>query len=141
MPFNLEGKMNNNQLISRVRAMFRDIVIENKLMDSYEYSEDDIISASVIALSKINTDHIYQTGYTVEDCPEHMLVLGTAYYAMQARVAQKIRNKVTINDGGVIADREGNTPLYISLMASMKQEFEESINKIKGWADIQRAMP
>ena len=114
-----------------------DKAAENRLLDNdFEFSSKTILSAADLALLKINEGHIIKTSYTIDSCPGYMLLLGTVYFAMGGRVAQKARNRVSASDGGMLVDREGNVELYYRIQQNVLMLLNEEIDREKGWENI-----
>lgn len=133
--------MEINRLKTLAQGMLKDQAVKNRLIDyTEEYTIGDIKSASDLALLEINGTAPFATNYTIENCPDYLLILGTGCYLLSNQIALKSRNTSVINDGGIIVNREGNINLYINLHTILRQRFEDQVEAYKGWLNLKAAM-
>lgn len=131
--------MTASALKNRVQAFLNDKKLANRLLSNQdEYSLEDVINCSSLALDEINNKGLVKTLYTLDNCEAYLLTLGTAKYLLAGSIALKSRNYITINDGGVSVNREGNIDLYYRMYENIRQEFEDQLDSRKTWLNIQR---
>ena len=131
--------MRVSELRDRVHAYLRDRKAENRILgEEEEYSLEDIINAANMALEEINHRHIIITNYTIDNCDPYLLRLGTTKHLLLGRIAAKARNYVTVNDGGVSVNREGNIDLYQRIYESIRAEFDAHLEMFKNNLNLRR---
>ncbi|MDP3014262.1 MAG: hypothetical protein Q8M92_08485 [Candidatus Subteraquimicrobiales bacterium] len=133
--------MTARELKNKIDAYLRDKASENRLGGyNEEYSLEEVINAANLTLEEINYKGIIKTSFTMETCDPYLLRLGTAKTLISGTIVAKTRNYVTVNDGGVSVNREGNIDLYTRLYQIINDEFQEQldakkchINLMRGW--------
>lgn len=135
--------MTLTELTNLVSGLLGDKASLNRL-DGFEseFLEPDVLIASRITLLAINNKGAHKTGYSINDCPEYLLVLGVSAQLLESKINLKTRNTLAINDGGIAINREGNLELYRVIWAALKREFideldmhKSDINFMSGWGD------
>ena len=137
----MERSMTLDKLAKQIKEYFKDVERLNRLKGfKSEFSKSDIQAASNLALLKINSKHAVKTELTIDDCPEFLLLLGTAARLMESEVMLKARNTLAVADGSGTINREGNIQLYDKLKMDIVKEFEEelfsyktNLNFMSGW--------
>lgn len=125
------------ELREKVQAYLNDKKADNRLLGFVdEYSFEEVLNSANLALDEINNKGIYKTSFTVDDCDPYMLMLGTAKYLLAAAIALKTRNYVTVNDGGISVNREGNIDLYYRIYDQVRQEFAEQVDATKNTMNL-----
>ena len=131
--------MTATELKARVQAYLNDKAAGNRLLGYQdEYTLEDVINCANMALEEINYKGIYTTSFTMESCDPYLLRLGTAKYLLSASIAQKSRNTLTVNDGGVAVNREGNIDHYYRLYDMINAEFDDQVYSKKNAASLLR---
>jgi hypothetical protein len=123
--------MQNMILMARTYLLDREIT--NRLIgENLEYADDEIINATEIALMKINSMYVPKTAYTVDTIPDdHLLLLGVVTTLLLSKIQSKTRNYMTVNDGGVMTNREGNIEQYKEMYRTVSAEYERLLMNFK----------
>lgn len=122
---------------SKIQAFLNDKKAENRILGyEEEYSLEDILNAVNLALEEINYKGIIKTSYTLDTCDPYLLRLGAAKYLLSGEIAMKTRNYVTVNDGGISVNREGNIELYYRMYQQISDEFNEQLDIMKNNANL-----
>lgn len=106
---------------------------ENFLLDSVEFSDEDIQSAMMLAVDKYNSTLPMVDTYEIESFPyRYELMLGAAATLLRAKAVNFSRNRLdfTTKDGATINDK-AKTQEYMALANAMMQEFDARITNIK----------
>lgn len=120
------------ELKNAIQVFLNDKKADNRL-NGYEeeYSLEDVINCSNLALNEINYKGIYQTNFKLDTCNPYLLILGTAKFLLSSEIALKTRNYITVNDGGTSLNREGNIDLYYKMYGEIKSDYLEQLEAIK----------
>jgi len=133
--------MDINDLKDLVHGFLGDRATKNRLSDNaLEFDINDIEMALRLTLIHINGAYLITTGYTLENCPEHLLIPGVTVQALSSKITQKARNKITVNDGGIAVDREGNIDIYSRIYTDIKRSFEDDLMIWKGNVNLMQGM-
>jgi len=125
--------MTLNDLKDLVHGFLGDRATKNRLNNNtLEFDINDIEIALRLALIHINGAYLITTGYTLENCPEHLLIPGVAVQVLSSKITQKARNKIAVNDGGIAVDREGNIDIYMRIYGEISRKFEDDLMVWKG---------
>lgn len=114
---------------------------ENFLLDSVEFSDEDIQSAMMLAVDKYNSTLPMVDTYTIENFPyRYELMLGTAATLLRAKALNYSRNRLDFStkDGATIQDK-AKTQEYLSIANMMMQEFDQRITNIKRTKNAEEA--
>lgn len=106
---------------------------ENFLLDSVEFSDEDIQSAMMLTVDKYNSTLPMVDYYTIQNFPyRYEFMLGTAATLLRAKALNFSRNRLdfTTKDGATINDK-AKTQEYMALANAMMQEFDAKIVAIK----------
>jgi len=129
--------VNNRELKNKVTALLYDKAAENRLHGyAEEVSIEDVIQGANLALMEINRKGILKTSFDMDTCDPYTLLLGTAKYVLSGIIALKTRNYITVNDGGVSVNREGNLDLYYRVYEVIKQEFDQQLEADKSYMNL-----
>lgn len=127
------------ELKNKVQAYLNDKAAGNRLLGyAEEYDLEDVINCANLALEEVNHKGITTTGFTMDTCDPYLLRLGTAKYLLSSSIALKGRNSVTVNDGGIAVNREGNLDLYYRMYDMISAEFEDQLYAKKNAANLMR---
>lgn len=118
----------------QVRMFLRDRLENNILLDTVQFSLDEINLAMSMAVSAYNSV-TPQTMLTPSSFPPHLqyvLLLGTTRFLMQSESFLQIRNQLSYQDGDVapigISDKMAQ---YSQLANTLKAEWDELVRGIK----------
>lgn len=114
---------------------------ENFLLDSVEYTDEDIHSAMQLAVDKYNSTLPMVDVYTVEDFPyRYEMLLGASASLMRSKAINYTRNRLDFStkDGTTIQDKQ-KTGEYLSIANLMMQEFDQRITQIKKTKNAEQA--
>lgn len=131
--------MNKAQLIKKIRFLMQDYTDKNRLIEGEEFSDVDIIMASDLALDHIN-DTLPFTQYQIADSPSMLLSLGTVYYLLKSKIAEKARNRMIVQTAGTSVDKEANVAMYRELSAIYKRDFLDHLSRHKGYLNMKKGM-
>ena len=115
-----------------IRTWLKDKEKKNRLKGhAFEFDDGDILSAAQLAVSKINFLYPPETAYTIDDCPEYILILGTVEQMLTSEIALKARNYIDAVVGGSRVNREGNITIYQAILSQVKTDFDEALRFMK----------
>lgn len=106
---------------------------ENFLLDSVEYSDDDINQAMILTVDKYNSTLPMVDTYTIEDFPyRYEFMLGTSATLLRSKAINYSRNRLDFltKDGATIQDKL-KTGEYLSMANALMSEFDQRIVNIK----------
>ena len=99
---------------------------ENFLLDSVEYSDEDIHSAMQLTVDKYNSTLPMVDIYTVEDFPyRYEMMIGASATLMRSKAINYSRNRLDFQtkDGATIQDKAKTTE-YLQIANIMMKEWE-----------------
>lgn len=114
---------------------------ENFLLDSVEFSDEDVNSALTLAVDKYNSTLPMVDSYTTETFPyRYELMLGASASLLRAKGFNYLRNNLDFatKDGTVVNDRSKGGD-YLKLADAMMQEFDNRITQIKKTKNAEQA--
>lgn len=128
-------------IVKKVRILLNDYSAKNRLLgNNVEFSDEEINDSIDLALSEINTSGVVYFSFTENDCPEYLLLLGTAKYLLSSAISLKSRNTVVVNEaGGGSVNREGNLSLYMQLYQDIRSQFDHDLSILKARANLEGA--
>lgn len=114
---------------------------ENFLLDSVEYSDEDIHSAMQLTIDKYNSTLPMVDVYTVENFPyRYEMMIGTSATLMRSKAINYSRNRLDFQtkDGATIQDKAKSSE-YLQMANIMMKEFEERVHAIKVTKNAEQA--
>jgi hypothetical protein len=114
---------------------------ENFLLDSVEFSDEEIHSGMQLTVDKYNSTLPMVDVYTVENFPyRYEMMLGTAASLLRSKSINYSRNRLDFStkDGTTIQDKQ-KTGEYISIANAMMQEFDQRVTQIKKTKNAEQA--
>jgi len=123
----------NEWLISKVRKFMRDEPRRNKLLATYEHSDEEICDAIVDTVGYINsTPPNLSTAFTLETYPStHLFLLGCAIYLLQSESFLRARNHLTYNDGSLTINDDDKWQVYMQMIDRMQTEYKQELLSLK----------
>jgi hypothetical protein len=118
----------------QIRRFMRDYPQNNILLDTVEFSQDDINQGVEMVTSNYNAI-TPQTNLIPQTWPTHLqyvLLLGVTAYLLKSEAIKQIRNQATYQDGDIApigVDDKG--PIYLQLANTLKAEWDELVKGIK----------
>lgn len=124
--------------VDDVRWFLRDFVgqvpgtgVTNILLESVEFSDEDIRRAIRFTVSRWNT-MLPPSEDTVEAIPIWLLLMGCCELLMQSEAFRQNRNALTYQDGNITpVGLDDKMQQYIALAQSLRAEFEEKAKVFK----------
>jgi hypothetical protein len=114
---------------------------ENFLLDSVEFSDEDINSALTLSVDKYNSTLPMVDSYTTENFPyRYELMLGASATLLRSKGLNYLRNNLDFStkDGTTINDKS-KAGDYLKLADVMMQEFDNRITQIKKTKNAEQA--
>lgn len=114
---------------------------ENFLLDSVEFTDEEIHSGMQLTVDKYNSTLPMVDVYTVENFPyRYEMLLGTAATLLRSKAINYTRNRLDFStkDGTTIQDKQ-KTGEYLSIANSMMQEFDLRVTQIKKTKNAEQA--
>lgn len=114
---------------------------ENFLLDSVEFSDEDVNSAITLAVDKYNSTLPMVDYYTPENFPyRYELMLGASASLLRAKGFNYLRNNLDFStkDGTTVNDRSKGGD-YLKLADAMMQEFDNRVTQIKKTKNAEQA--
>lgn len=114
---------------------------ENFLLDSVEFSDEDINSALTLSVDKYNSTLPMVDSYTTENFPyRYELMLGASATLLRSKGLNYLRNNLDFatKDGTTINDKS-KAGDYLKLADVMMQEFDNRITQIKKTKNAEQA--
>lgn len=131
------SKDNERDIVAQVKRKLRDSPEYNRVMGNKdEYTPEDVMLAAQDAVDEINEFGPYKTKLLIHTAPISLLLKGTIAHLLKARIAEKIRNTMTVSDGGIALNREGNLDKYEQLLAVYNAEFYDALSRYKADLNI-----
>jgi hypothetical protein len=114
---------------------------ENFLLDSVEFSDEDINSALTLSVDKYNSTLPMVDSYTTENFPyRYELMLGASATFLRSKGINYLRNNLDFStkDGTTINDKS-KAGDYLKIADVMMQEFDNRITQIKKTKNAEQA--
>ena len=127
--------MNQDQLVTPadVRFFLQDrCAAENFLLDSVEYSDEDVSAAMTLAVDKYNSTLPMVDFYQVENFPyRYEMLIGAAGILLRSKGINYTRNRLDFatKDGTTIQDK-AKTQEYLAIANGLVQEFDKRVHDI-----------
>ena len=118
----------------QVRMFMRDRADKNILLDTVQFTDDELNLAMDMAVSAFNTV-TPQSNFTPQSFPQHLkylLLVGTVRFLLMSESFLQVRNQATVQDGDIAPiGIDDKAQLYAQLAASLKAEFDELTRGVK----------
>lgn len=114
---------------------------ENFLLDSVEFSDEDINSALTLSVDKYNSTLPMVDSYTTENFPyRYELMLGASATLLRSKGLNYLRNNLDFQTkDGVTVNDKNKAGDYLKLADVMMQEFDNRITQIKKTKNAEQA--
>lgn len=114
---------------------------ENFLLDSVEFSDEDINSALTLSVDKYNSTLPMVDSYTTENFPyRYELMLGASATLLRSKGLNYLRNNLDFQTkDGVTVNDKSKAGDYLKLADVMMQEFDNRITQIKKTKNAEQA--
>jgi hypothetical protein len=126
----------------QVRMFMRDRADYNILLDTVQFSDDELNLAMDMAVSSFNAI-TPQTNLTPQTFPPHLkylLLLGTTRFLLMSESFLQARNQATVQDGDIAPiGIDDKAQLYAQLSASLKAEWDELARGVKTQNNMESA--
>lgn len=118
----------------QVRMFMRDRADKNILLDTVQFTDDELNLAMDMAVSGFNAV-TPQSNFTPQTFPSHLkylLLIGTTRFLLMSESFLQARNQATVQDGDIAPiGIDDKAQLYAQLAASLKAEFDELTRGVK----------
>lgn len=129
-----------NQLKSLVQNMLEDEAAKNRILGyNEEYPIDMVDKAHTLVLLEINSGGGYRLDYTLQTCPDYLLLLGVAKQLLSKAITVKTRNTTSTGSAGEV-NREGNLKLYYNLYSELNIKYNDLLDQTRDIANLEGAM-
>lgn len=119
-----------------LRLLLRDFPDKNILLAQHHFEPLEIQNAFEMALSKYNATAPF-TRYTIKSFPhKYILGIGASSILMLSESFLQARNQLTYPDGGGGMSVDDKFPLYRTLAAELRQEFERMTREHKTFVNM-----
>lgn len=126
----------------QVRMFLRDRAENNILLDTVQFTDDDLNLALEMAVSNFNAV-TPQTSMTPVSFPTHLrwvLLIGTVRFLLMSESFVQARNQATVQDGDVSPiGIDDKASLYSQLAKGLKEEWDELVRGIKTQQNLESA--
>jgi hypothetical protein len=126
----------------QVRMFMRDRADNNILLDTVQFTDDELNLAMDMAVSVFNTV-TPQSNLTPQSFPPHikwLLLIGTVRFLLMSESFLQARNQATVQDGDIAPiGIDDKAQLYAELAASLKTEFDELTRGVKTQTNMESA--
>ena len=126
----------------QVRMFMRDRANNNILLDTVQFTDDELNLAMDMAVSGFNTV-TPQTNFTPQTFPSHLkylLLIGTTRFLLMSESFLQVRNQATVQDGDIAPiGIDDKAQLYAQLAASLKAEWDELTRGVKTQNNMESA--
>ena len=120
--------------VDQVRRFMRDRPDYNILLDTVDYTQDDINQGVEMVTSRYNA-FTPQTNLFAQSWPPHLqyvLLLGVASYLIKSSAFLQLRNQATYQDGDVAPiGIDDKYPMYIQFSQVLDAEWSQLVQQIK----------
>lgn len=118
----------------QVRMFMRDRADRNILLDTVQFTDDELNLALSMAVSAFNAV-TPQTSMTPTTFPSHLqylLLIGTTRFLLQSESFLQARNQATVQDGDIAPiGIDDKAALYSQLSRELKAEWDELVRGVK----------
>ena len=118
----------------QVRMFMRDRADKNILLDTVQFTDDELNLAMDMAVSGFNAV-TPQSNFTPQTFPSHLkylLLIGTTRFLLMSESFLQARNQATVQDGDIAPiGIDDKAQLYAQLSASLKAEWDELTRGVK----------
>lgn len=126
----------------QVRMFMRDRADKNILLDTVQFTDDELNLAMDMAVSAFNTV-TPQSNLTPQSFPPHLkylLLVGTVRFLLMSESFLQARNQATVQDGDIAPiGIDDKAQLYAQLAASLKAESDELTRGVKTQNNLESA--
>ncbi len=126
----------------QIRMFMRDRADRNILLDTVQFTDDELNLAMDMAVSGFNAV-TPQTNLTPQSFPLHLkylLLIGTTRFLLMTESFLQARNQATVQDGDIAPiGIDDKAQLYAQLSASLKAEWDELTRGIKTQNNMESA--
>jgi hypothetical protein len=126
----------------QVRMFMRDRADKNILLDTVQFTDDELNLAMDMAVSSFNTV-TPQTNLTSQTFPPHLkylLLIGTTRFLLMSESFLQARNQATVQDGDIAPiGIDDKAQLYAQLSAGLKSEWDELTRGVKTQNNMESA--
>jgi len=126
----------------QVRMFMRDRADKNILLDTVQFTDDELNLAMDMAVSGFNAV-TPQTNFTPQTFPPHLkylLLIGTTRFLLMSESFLQARNQATVQDGDIAPiGIDDKAQLYAQLSASLKAEWDELTRGVKTQNNMESA--
>jgi hypothetical protein len=126
----------------QIRMFMRDYANNNILLDTVQFSPDELNLALEMTASAFNAV-TPQSNHTPSSFPEHLrylLLIGTARFLLTSESMMQIRNQATVQDGDIapigISDKAA---MYAQMSQGLKAEWDELVRGVKTQNNMESA--
>ncbi len=117
-----------------VRRFMRDYPDKNKLLDTVEFSEDDLNQALEFVTARYNA-LTPSSNMTSGQWPQHMqyaLLQSISGYLLRSAAFQQLRNQVTYQDGDIAPiGVDDKFPLYMQMAQFLEDSAQQTLQQLK----------
>jgi len=114
-----------------VRRYMRDYVFRNILLDTVEYSNEDIQQGLDMCVDRFNIT-TPMTQYTGENFPsKYLLLLGTSAHLLTMVSHEQLRNQLAYNDGNIHVNITDKHQLYLAAGQAGWSQFDQFTRAMK----------
>lgn len=128
--------------IDEVRRFMRDYPDKNILLDTIQFTQEDIEQGINVVTNAYNAVTPL-TNIDVQGWPsglKYLLLLGVTWYLVRSEAFLQVRNQMTYQDGDVAPiGVDDKFPLYQNLAQSLKQEWDEMTKLAKTQLNLESA--
>ncbi len=125
---------------NHIRRFLQDYPNKNKLIDSVEFSDEDINQAMTMVTSRYNA-MTPQTSMASKDWPEHLqypLLQALAGYLLKSSAFLQLRNQLTYQDGDIApVGVDDKFPLYLQFAQQLEQDAMQTFMQIKAQNNLE----
>jgi hypothetical protein len=126
----------------QVRMFMRDRADRNILLDTVQFTDDELNLAMDMAVSSFNAV-TPQTNLTPQTFALHLryvLLIGTTRFLLMSESFLQARNQATVQDGDIAPiGIDDKAQLYAQLSASLKAEWDELVRGVKTQNNMESA--
>lgn len=126
----------------QVRMFMRDRTDKNILLDTVQFTDDELNLAMDMAVSGFNAV-TPQSNLTPQTFPPHLkylLLIGTTRFLLMSESFLQARNQATVQDGDIAPiGIDDKAQLYAQLSASLKAEWDELTRGVKTQNNMESA--
>ena len=119
--------------IELVRTYMRDFLARNDLLQTLQFSDDEILTAMDLAVDMYNImTPLLSPTYTIETFPNrYLLLLGTVANLLHGESIANLRNQLSYSDGGVSVNVDDKMSQYAQLGSTLEAKFNDACENYK----------